>query len=214
MLSLNFSRVLGFFLALLVCLPVWANAELPDALIKRVSDEVLDVVRQDPEVRNGNVKKIVALVDEKVLPHFNFQRMTSLAVGRDWRSANPVQKTRLAEEFKLLLVRTYANALKEYSNQKLVIRPSRMRPDDSEVLVRSEVIRPGQQPVQIDYWLEKTEKGWKVFDVVVAGISLVTNYRQQFAREVRDGGIDGLITSLAEKNRALDVSTANKTGVK
>ncbi|MDX9944981.1 MAG: ABC transporter substrate-binding protein, partial [Azonexus sp.] len=119
-----------------------------------------------------------------------------------------------AEEFKLLLVRTYANALKEYSNQKLVIRPSRMRPDDSEVLVRSEVIRPGQQPVQIDYWLEKTEKGWKVFDVVVAGISLVTNYRQQFAREVRDGGIDGLITSLAEKNRALDVSTANKTGVK
>ena len=214
MLSLKFSRVLGFFLALLVCLPVWANTELPDALIKRVSDEVLDVVRQDPEVRNGNVKKIVALVDEKVLPHFNFQRMTSLAVGRDWRSANPVQKTRLAEEFKLLLVRTYANALKEYSNQKLVIRPSRMRPDDSEVLVRSEVIRPGQQPVQIDYWLEKTEKGWKVFDVVVAGISLVTNYRQQFAREVRDGGIDGLITSLAEKNRALDVSTANKTGVK
>lgn len=208
------NRFLLVFLAALVSLPVWANAETPDALIKRVSDEVLEVVRKDPALANGDVKKVVALVDEKVLPHFNFQRMTSLAVGRDWRVASPAQKTRLAEEFKLLLVRTYANALKEYSNQRLVIRPTRMRPEDAEVLVRSEVIRPGQQPVQIDYWLEKTDKGWKVFDVVVAGISLVTNYRQQFAREVRDGGIDGLISSLAEKNRSLEVLTASKTGAK
>lgn len=208
------NRFLVFFFAAFLSLPLWANVEAPDALIKRVSDEVLDVVRQDPAVRNGDVKKIVALVDEKVLPHFNFQRMTALAVGRDWRATSPAQKTRLAEEFKLLLVRTYANALKEYSNQRLVIRPVRMRPDDTEVLVRSEVIRPGQQPVQIDYWLEKTDKGWKVFDVVVAGISLVTNYRQQFAREVRDGGIDGLITSLAEKNRSLETSTASKAAAK
>ena len=208
------NRFALFLLAIFVSLSAWANTEAPDALIKRVSDEVLDVVRQDPAVRNGDVKKIVALVDEKVLPHFNFQRMTSLAVGRDWRAATPAQKTRLAEEFKMLLVRTYANALKEYSNQRLVIRPTRLRPEDAEVLVRSEVVRPGQQPVQIDYWLEKTDKGWKVFDVVVAGISLVTNYRQQFAREVRDGGIDGLIASLAEKNRAPEGSTANKSAAK
>ncbi|WP_341743608.1 ABC transporter substrate-binding protein [Azonexus hydrophilus] len=184
--------------------------DAPDVLIKRVSEEVLEIVRQDKDVRNGDIQKIAALVDAKVLPHFNFQRMTALAVGRDWRSASTAQKTRLQAEFKMLLVRTYANALTSYSNQRIVFRPFRMRDGETEVLVRSEVVQPGAQPVQIDYWLELADGQWKVFDVVVAGISLVTNYREQFAREVRDGGIDGLIASLAAKNKSLEVTANNR----
>lgn len=200
-----------FFLLILACLFSFAAvaAEAPDALVKRVSGEVLEIVRADADIRNGNIHKIVELVDTKVLPHFNFQRMTALAVGRDWRAASPAQKARLAEEFKMLLVRTYANALNGYSNQRIVFRPMRMRDGDTEVLVRSEVVQPGAQPVQIDYWLERADNGqWKVFDVVVAGISLVTNYREQFAREVRNGGIEGLIASLASRNKSLEESSA------
>lgn len=199
------------FFLILACLFSFAAvaAEAPDALVKRVSGEVLEIVRADADIRNGNIHKIVELVDTKVLPHFNFQRMTALAVGRDWRAASPAQKARLAEEFKMLLVRTYANALNGYSNQRIVFRPMRMRDGDTEVLVRSEVVQPGAQPVQIDYWLERADNGqWKVFDVVVAGISLVTNYREQFAREVRNGGIDGLIASLAARNKSLEESSA------
>jgi len=200
-----------FFAALLVCLVSVSAmaAEAPDAMVKRVSEEVLDIVRQDKDIRNGDTQKIVALVDAKVLPNFNFQRMTSLAVGRDWRGANPAQKNRLAEEFKMLLVRTYSNALTSYSNQRIVFKPFRMKDGETDVLVRSEVIQPGSQPVQIDYWLELADGKWKVYDVVVAGISLVTNYREQFSREVRDGGIDGLIASLAAKNKSLE-ATASK----
>nr|WP_088179031.1 ABC transporter substrate-binding protein [Azonexus hydrophilus] len=204
-----------FFAALLVCLVSVSAmaAEAPDAMVKRVSEEVLDIVRQDKDIRNGDTQKIVALVDAKVLPNFNFQRMTSLAVGRDWRGANPAQKNRLAEEFKMLLVRTYSNALTSYSNQRIVFKPFRMKDGETDVLVRSEVIQPGSQPVQIDYWLELADGKWKVYDVVVAGISLVTNYREQFSREVRDGGIDGLIASLAAKNKSLE-ATASKAARK
>lgn len=198
-----------FFAALLVCLVSFSvqATEAPDAMVKRVSEEVLDIVRQDKDIRNGDTQKIVALVDAKVLPNFNFQRMTSLAVGRDWRAASPAQKTRLAEEFKMLLVRTYSNALTSYSNQRIVFKPFRMKDGETDVLVRSEVIQPGSQPVQIDYWLELVDGKWKVYDVVVAGISLVTNYREQFSREVRDGGIDGLIASLVTKNKSLEVAS-------
>jgi phospholipid transport system substrate-binding protein len=199
----------AIFLAALMSFSAFA-AEAPDALVKRVSSEVLEIVRQDTDIRNGDVQKILALVDGKVLPHFNFQRMTALAVGRDWRNATAAQKTRLSTEFKLLLVRTYANALTSYSNQRIVFRPFRMRDGDTEALVRSEVVQPGAQPVQIDYWLELADGQWKVFDVVVAGISLVTNYREQFAREVREGGIDGLIASLAAKNRSLERTASNR----
>jgi len=202
-------KLFASLFAVLFSMSVFAS-EAPDVLIKRVSEEVLEIVRQDKDVRNGDVQKITALVDAKVLPHFNFQRMTALAVGRDWRNASAAQKTRLQSEFKLLLVRTYANALTSYSNQRIVFRPFRMRDGDTEALVRSEVVQPGAQPVQIDYWLELADGQWKVFDVVVAGISLVTNYREQFAREVRDGGIDGLIASLAAKNKSLEVAASNR----
>jgi len=187
------------------CLALSAIAqEAPDAMVKRVSEEVLETIRKDKEIQGGNTQKVIALANSKVLPYFDFSRMTALAVGKDWRRADADQKKRLADEFRNLLVRTYANALSSYSNQKIVFKPFRMNPGDSEVLVRTEVIQPGAKPVQIDYSLELQDGAWKVFDVVVAGISLVTNYREQFAQEVRAGGIDGLIASIAAKNKSLD----------
>jgi phospholipid transport system substrate-binding protein len=210
-MSVMMSRLIAFFVACFLTLPALA-LEAPDAMIKRVSEEVLDIVRKDKAVQSGDTKKLAELIDGKVLPHFNFNRMTALAVGRDWRSANADQKARLVAEFKTLLVRTYSNALKGYSNQRIDFKPFRMKPGETDVLVRSEVIQPGNQPVQIDYWLELLDGQWKAYDVVVAGISLVTNYRGQFAREIRDGGIDGLIASLVAKNQSLELTQAK--GVK
>ncbi len=164
---------------------------------------MLEIVRKDRDIQNGSTQKAVELVDQKVLPHFDFRHMTALAVGKDWKKASPGQQQQLTAEFKTLLVRTYSNALTSYKNQKLVYKPFKMNPGASEVLVRTEVIQPGSKPVQIDYNLEKADGGWKVYDVVVAGISLVTNYRDQFAQEVRSGGIDGLIAAIAAKNKSL-----------
>ena len=203
-------RFLGFCL-LLLSLPVFAQ-ETPDALVRRVTDEVLEIVRKDKEIQNGNARKVVDLVEAKVLPNFNFPHMTALAVGKEWRRATPQQQERLTQEFKTLLVRTYSNALTSYKNQKIVYKPFKMNPGDGEVLVRTEVIQPGSKPVQIDYNLEKADTGWKVFDVVVAGISLVTNYRDQFAQEVRSGGIDGLIAAIAAKNKSLQGGSAKADG--
>lgn len=186
--------------------------EAPDALVKQVTEEVLEIVRKDKEIQNGNAKKAVDLVDAKVLPHFNFQHMTALAVGKDWRKASPQQQQQLTSEFKTLLVRTYSNALTGYKNQKVVYKPFRMNPGDTEVVVRTEVQQPGNQPVQLDYSLEKLDAGWKVYDVSVAGISLVTNYRDQFAHEVRNGGIDGLIKAIAAKNKSLEGNLAKADG--
>ena len=177
--------------------------EAPDVLVHRVTEEVLEIVRKDKEIQNGNTQKAIELVDAKVLPHFNFARLTALAVGKDWRKASPQQQQQLTQEFKTLLVRTYSNALTGYKNQKMVYKPFKMNPGDSDALVRTEVVQPGSKPVQIDYSLEKQDAGWKVYDVVVAGISLVTNYRDQFGQEVRNGGIDGLIAAIAGKNKSL-----------
>jgi phospholipid transport system substrate-binding protein len=178
--------------------------EAPDQLIKRVSEEVLDIVRRDSDIRNGNTEKAIALVDQKVLPYFNFRHMTALALGKEWRKATPEQQQRLTAEFRTLLVRTYSNALNSYSDQKVVYKPFRMNAGDTDALVRVEVIQPGGKPVEIDYNLEKLDDGWKVYDVVVAGISLITNYRDQFGQEVRKGGIDGLIATIAAKNKSLE----------
>lgn len=181
-----------------------AQEAAPDALVKTVTDDVLKAVRQDKDIQNGNTQKTMALVQTKVLPYFNFNRMTSLAVGRDWNKATPKQKEQLAQQFQELLVRTYSNALSSYRDQSVRYKPFKMNPGDTDVLVRTEVVQPGGRPIQLDYSLEKTDKGWKVYDVVVAGVSLVTNYRDSFAQEVRNGGIDGLIQALASKNKALD----------
>ena len=195
-------KLIALVFPVLLVSPALAQ-EAPDALVKRVTEEVLEIVRKDRDIQNGSTQKAIELVDQKVLPHFDFRHMTALAVGKDWKKASPGQQQQLTAEFKTLLVRTYSNALTSYKNQKVVYKPFRMNPGDSEVLVRTEVIQPGSKPVQIDYNLEKADAGWKVYDVVVAGISLVTNYRDQFAQEVRSGGIDGLIAAIAAKNKSL-----------
>ena len=186
--------------------------EAPDVLIKQVTEEVLEIVRKDKDIQNGNARKAIDLVDAKVIPHFNFQHMTALAVGKDWRKASPQQQQQLTAEFKTLLVRTYSNALTGYKNQKVVYKPFRMNPGDTEVLVRTEVDQPGSKPVQLDYSLEKLDTGWKVYDVSVAGISLVTNYRDQFGQEIRNSGIDGLIKAISTKHKSLEGNLAKADG--
>lgn len=186
--------------------------EAPDALVKQVTEEVLEIVRKDKDIQNGNAKKAIDLVDAKVIPHFNFQHMTALAVGKDWRKASPQQQQQLTAEFKTLLVRTYSNALTSYKNQKVVYKPFKMNAGDAEVVVRTEVQQPGNKPVQLDYSLEKLDAGWKVYDVSVAGISLVTNYRDQFGQEIRNSGVDGLIKAIATKNKSLEGPLAKADG--
>lgn len=175
----------------------------PDALVREVSDDVLTIVRKDKAIQSGDTRRVIDLVEEKVLPHFNFRRMTMLAVGKDWRQANPEQQGKLVEAFRTLLVRTYSNALTQYRDQTIGYKPAKFAEADTSVRVQTEVRQAGAQPINIDYTLEKTPEGWKVFDVVVAGVSLVTNYRGTFAQEIRAGGVDGLIRSLEQKNRDL-----------
>lgn len=173
----------------------------PDQLIRRLSVDVLDTIKTDKEMQSGNVRKIVALVDDKVMPHVNFTRMTASAVGRAWRQATPEQQKRLQDEFKTLLVRTYAGALSQVKDQSIAVKPLRGSAADTEVIVRTEVIGRGD-PIQLDYRLEKTADGWRIYDLNVLGVWLVETYRSQFAQEITARGIDGLITALAERNKA------------
>ncbi len=196
-----FAAILGLFL---LCAPALAQEESPDALIKKVTDDVLIIVRQDKDIQSGNTAKAIELVEAKVLPFFNFQHMTALAMGRDWNKASAEQKKRLSDEFRTLLVRTYSNALTSYKNQTVRYKPTKMQSTDTDVLVRTEIVQPGNRPIALDYSLEKHSDGWKVYDVVVAGVSLVSNYRDTFNQEVRANGVDGLIQMLANKNKQLD----------
>jgi phospholipid transport system substrate-binding protein len=177
--------------------------EAPDVLVKNVTLEVVELISKDKEIKSGNRAKLIQVIDAKVLPHFNFAAMTALALGQSWNKATPEQKKRLTEEFRTLLVRTYASALAAYSEQKLDFRPLRAKPADTDVTVQVRVLQPGAQPVPIDYAMEKTASGWKVYDVMVGGVSLVANYRTEFGNVVRGSGIDGLIKDLAAKNRSL-----------
>jgi phospholipid transport system substrate-binding protein len=174
--------------------------EAPDAMVKRVSEEILQIVKTDPKVRDGDQARIREVVEGKLVPYFNFERIAALAMGRNWRAATPEQRKRITDEFRALLVRTYSGALAQYRDQTIDYKPLRGDPSASEVTVRTEVVRPGQQAVQIDYSLEKKSAEWKVYDVIVGGVSLVTNYRDEFNEQVRAGGVDGLIKSLAAKN--------------
>ena len=191
-------------LALLLAFVAPALAqEAPDALVKTVTLEVVDLITKDKEIKSGNRAKLVEVIEAKVLPHFNFTAMTALAMGQNWGKANPEQKKLLTEQFKTLLVRTYASALAAYSEQKFDFRPLRAKANDTDVTVSVRVLQPGAQPVPIDYSMEKTGSGWKVYDVNVGGVSLVANYRTEFANTVRSSGIDGLIKDLQKKNQSL-----------
>jgi len=173
----------------------------PDALVKSITTEVIGIIKQDKDIQAGNPKKIADVVEKRILPHFSFARMTQIAVAVNWRRATPEQQKALAEEFKTLLVRTYSNALSLYRDQAIEFKPLRMRPDDVDVTVKSEIRQKGAQPVTLYYDMEKTPTGWKVYDVKVSGVSLITNYREDFAAQVRESGIDGLIKTLVSKNR-------------
>ena len=176
-----------------------ADASAPDLLIRQLSLETLEAVKSDKAIQAGDMQKIIALVDAKVMPNVNFQRMTSSAVGRFWRQATPDQQKRLQDEFKTLLVRTYAGALREVKDQSIALKPLRGSPEDTEVVVRTEIRGKGE-PIQLDYRLEKIGAVWKIYDINVLGIWLADQYRNSFAQEIGANGIDGLIKSLANKN--------------
>ena len=179
-----------------------AQSKAPDAFVKEVSTDVLESVKADKSIASGDVKKVSALVDQKVMPYVDFQRMTSSAVGRYWRQATPDQQKRLQDEFKLLLVRTYSGALSQVSqDQTIELKPMRSQPTDNEVVVRTEIRGKGD-PIQLDYRLSKSGTAWKIYDVNVLGVWLVENYRNSFAQEIGANGIDGLINKLAERNKA------------
>jgi len=190
----------SLFLAALLASGAHAQ-EAPDALIMRISTDVLDAVKADKSIQAGDVRQVIVLVDAKVMPSVNFRRMTASAVGRFWRQATPEQQQRLQEEFKTLLIRTYSGALTQVKDQSVQLKPMRSKPEDDDVVVRTEVRGKGD-PVQLDYRLEKTSGAWKIYDVNVLGVWLVENYRNSFAQEIGAGGIDGLIAKLADKNKA------------
>lgn len=200
------TMVLGFCLLAGLGLGLHARAEdeTPEGLIKRLSVDVLDAIKADKSIRSGDLTKVIALVDSKIMPNVDFQRMTASAVGPAWRQATPEQQKRLQDEFKVLLVRTYAGALGQVSDQVVAMKPMRASPEDKEVVVRSEVKGSGD-PIQLDYRLVKTPgqgAGWKIYNINVLGVWLVENYKSQFSAEINAKGIDGLITSLADRNKA------------
>jgi phospholipid transport system substrate-binding protein len=190
--------------AMFLCLSFGARADMPDpdVLIRSTVDEVLDVVRHDKEMRSGNQKKLLELVDAKVLPHFDFERMTRLAVGRAWRTATPEQKQELITEFRTMLVRTYTKAFTSYRDQTVEIKPFKMDAAATDVTVKTAIVKPNsQEPVLVNYDMEKTPNGWKVYDLTVEGVSLVTSYRGTFADQIQQVGIDGLIKTLTDNNK-------------
>ncbi|MEO6422904.1 MAG: ABC transporter substrate-binding protein [Candidatus Nitrotoga sp.] len=185
-----------------VSLGIQANTPEPEALIRNTVNEVLSIVRQDKDIQAGNKKKAIELVDAKVLPHFNFAHMTRLAVGKSWRKATSEQKRVLEIEFRNLLVRTYTNAFTAYQDQEVEVKPLKMANDATEVVMKTLVISKGKPPLPVNYDMEKTASGWKVYDLSIEGVSLVTNYRSTFAEQIQKNGIDGLIKTLVEKNQA------------
>jgi phospholipid transport system substrate-binding protein len=194
-------RILATLAAVL--LPAFASAqETPDALVKRVADEIVAIVKTDKDLAAGNQSKVVELAEQKVLPHFDFERMTRLAVGRNWAQASDAQKQELTKQFRTLLVRTYSSSLSQYRNQTIEVKPSKVGPADKETIVRTAVIQQGGPPIPIDYSMEKEDAGWKVYDVTIDGASLVTTYRGTFNDQIQKGGVDGLIKTLQERNRA------------
>ena len=176
--------------------------EGPDALIKRVSTDVLATIKSDKDLQTGNKRKLYDLIDTKIAGNFDFTRMTALAMGKSWRTASPEQQKVLADEFKQLLIRTYSGALANYQNHVMDFKPLKMQPADSDVTVRTTVSAQGGQPIGIDYSMEKTGSAWKAYDVIVGGVSLVTNYREEFNNVIRESGVDGLVKALQTKNKA------------
>jgi phospholipid transport system substrate-binding protein len=203
--------IFAFFSGLIIAATAMAQEVAPDVLIKTVSEEVLDIVRKDKEIQSGNTKKAIDLVEAKVLPHFNFTRMTQLAVARNWRQASAAQRQVLIGEFRTLMVRTYSKALTEYKNQTIAYKPFVLKPGETDVRVRTEIKQAGAgKNIGLDYFLEKQSAGWKVYDIEVGGVSMVTTYRESFSTEVANTGIDGLVKSLQAKNKSGETASVKK----
>ena len=193
-------RVLAFLLALLLA-PAFAQQAMgPEDLVKKVTQDVLDAIKSDKELAAGDKQKALKLAEEKVLPLIDFEEATRLAVGRSWSQASPEQKKKLVDEFRQMLVRTYSHAIEAYQGQTMKVMPVRMKPDATEVTVQNQFVRGNRQPVKIDYSMRKTDKGWKIYDIVAEGVSLVLTYRSEFDTIVKQDGMDGLLKRLATKN--------------
>jgi phospholipid transport system substrate-binding protein len=193
----------------MLCLSIPALAiEGPDELVKRTAEDVLATVKSDADIQAGNQDKIFALAEEKILPNFNFDKVSRLVLGKNWTIATPEQKTAFQNEFRTLLIRTYATALSKYKNQTIEYKPMRMAEGADTVSVKTAILQPGGQPIAVDYSLEKKADAWKVYDIVIEGVSLVTNYRGQFAQEIRQNGLDSLIKKLGDKNKAATAKNA------
>ena len=212
------SRLLAFFTAVMLAASAWAQQNLaPNELVQKITDEVLAAIKSDKQLAAGDKQKAVKLAEEKVLPYVDFEHATRLAVGRAWREANPEQRKRLVTEFRNMLVRTYSNAIGTYQGQTLKVLPSRGKSDPEETIVRTQFVRPGGQPLPIDFSMHQTQEGWKVYDITVEGVSLVLTYRSEFDAIVKQQGIDGLIKALASKNipaAAVGGSAAEKKSAK
>ena len=182
--------------------------EAPDALVKRTADDVLAVVKTDQDIQAGNQDKVFALAEEKIIPNFNFDKVSRLVLGKNWTKATPEQKTAFQAEFRSLLIRTYATALSKYKNQTIDYKPLRLADGATSATVKTLIVQPGGQPIAVDYSLEKHTDAWKVYDIVIEGVSLVTNYRSQFTQEIRQNGLDSLIKKLSDKNKAAQAKNA------
>ena len=203
-------RLLASFLAFSFVGLAQAQDVGPDELVRRTTTDVLNIIKADKDLASGDTRKIVQLAEEKVLPNFDFARMTQLAVGRAWRDATDAQKEALTREFRTLLVRTYSTSLTQFRNQTIEVKPSKVTAGDKETVVKTQINQPGGQPIPIDYSMAKTDTGWKAHDIVVDGVSLVTNYRSTFGEEVRKSGIDGLIKVLSDRNAKSAQGAAKK----
>ncbi len=193
-------KKLGVLAIFLFCFQVFAQDVAPDDLVRKNTNEILSLIKADKDIQAGDTKKLEKLAEEKILPYFNFPHMTQLAVGRNWRDASDAQKAALTNEFRTLLVRTYSTALAQYKNQAIEVKPLKLLPGETETVVKTLVNQPSGQPIPIDYSMEKLKEGWKVYDVLIDGVSLVTNYRSSFNKEIQANGIDGLIKSISERN--------------
>jgi phospholipid transport system substrate-binding protein len=205
------AKILAFVVAALVALPAMAQQDLkPDQLVQQVTNEVLASIKSDKQLAAGDKQKALALAEEKVLPHVDFEEATRLAVGRSWREASPEQKKQLVAEFRKMLVRTYSNAIQAYQGQTLKVLPSRGKQSDDDTTVRTQFVRAGGQPLPIEFQMRKTGQGWKIYDIAVEGVSLVLTYRSEFDAVVKQSGIDGLIKRIAQKNEPASVGSSSK----
>ena len=207
---MNHVRLLIVSLSLVGCTAIAQQSSEPEALVKKITDDVMAAIKSDKELAAGDRQKAVKLAEEKILPYVDFEEATRLAVGRGWKEASPEQRKKLVAEFRSMLVRTYSNAIGTYEGQTMKVLPSRVKPSDDEATVRNQFLRPGGKPVLIDYSMRKTDQGWKIYDIVVEGVSLVLTYRSEFDAVVKQEGVDGLIKRLGAKNTPSPAMGATK----